>query len=87
MASTKSEKYSQGPKASAICASGPVTRIRNSPPTSPPKKDAHTPSHMARPGSPLRAMGKPSKVVAMAEGVPGMPSRHAVMRPPAEPPT
>jgi hypothetical protein len=32
-------------------------------------------------------MGKPSKVVATAEGLPGMPSRHEVMRPPVSPPT
>ena len=41
----------------------------------------------ARPGSPLRAIGWPSKVVAIADGVPGMPSSTAVTRPPAEPPT
>ena len=87
IASTNSEKYSHGPKASAIWASGPVTKMRNKPPTSPPKNEAHTPSHTARPGSPFRAIGKPSKVVAIADGVPGMPIRQAVMSPPAEPPT
>ncbi len=87
IASTKRAKYSQGPNSSAMAASGPVTRIRNSPPTSPPKNEAHTPSHTARPGSPLRAIGKPSNVVAIADGVPGMPSRQAVISPPAEPPT
>ena len=45
------------------------------------------PSHTALPGSPPRAIGNPSKVVAMAEGVPGMPSRQAVISPPADPPT
>ena len=49
--------------------------------------DAHTPSQMARPGSPLRAIGKPSNVVAIEEGEPGMPSRQQVMRPPVDPPT
>ena len=87
IASTNSEKYSHGPNSSAIAASGPVRNTRNSAPSSPPQTDAHTPSQMARPGSPLRAMGKPSKVVAIDDGEPGMPSRQQVMRPPVEPPT
>ena len=87
IASTNSEKYSHGPNSSAIAASGPVTKTRHSAPSSPPQKDAHTPSQIARPGSPLRAMGKPSKVVAIDDGEPGMPSRQQVMRPPVEPPT
>jgi hypothetical protein len=61
--------------------------MRKTPPISPPQNEAHTPSQTARPGWPFWAIGKPSKVVAMAEGVPGMPMRQAVMRPPAEPPT
>ena len=61
--------------------------MRNTPPSRPPKNEAQTPSQIARPGSPLRAIGWPSKVVAIAEGVPGMPSSTAVTRPPAEPPT
>lgn len=61
--------------------------MRKTPPSSPPKNDAQIPSHSARPGSPLRAMGKPSKVVVSDEGVPGMPSSVAVTSPPAEPPT
>ena len=32
-------------------------------------------------------MGKPSNMVAMAEGVPGIPIRQAVMSPPHSPPT
>ncbi len=36
--------------------------------------DAQMPSQSARPGSPLRAMGKPSNVVATDDGLPGMPS-------------
>ena len=49
--------------------------------------DAQVPSQTARPGSPRRAMGKPSKVVVTAEGVPGIPIRLAVTRPPDSPPT
>ena len=64
-----------------MAASGPVTNTRNSAPSSPPQTDAHTPSQMARPGSPLRAIGKPSNVVAIADGVPGMPSRQPVIEP------
>jgi hypothetical protein len=37
-----------------------------------PEREAQVPSQPARPDSPLRAIGKPSKVVAMAEGVPGI---------------
>ncbi len=81
------EKNSHGPNCSAMRASGPVAAMRNTPPSRPPKKDAHTPSQIARPDSPLRDIGWPSKVVAIAEGVPGMPSSTAVTRPPAEPPT
>ncbi len=86
-ANTNSEKNSQGPNSSANAASGPVATMRNTPPIRPPKNDAQMPSHIARPGSPFFAIGKPSKVVAIAEGVPGMPSSTAVTRPPAEPPT
>ena len=68
-------------------ASGPVAPMRNTAPSRPPKKDAQMPIHIARPGSPLRAIGWPSNVVAIDEGVPGSPSRTAVTSPPAEPPT
>ena len=86
-AKTKSEKYSHGPNSSASEASGPVVPMRNTPPISPPKNDAQMPSHNALPGSPFCDMGKPSNMVATEEGLPGMPSRHEVMRPPDSPPT
>ena len=86
-ASTNSEKYSQGPNSSAIFASGPVAATSTTAPSSPPKIDAQIPSHSARPGSPFFAIGNPSKVVATAEGLPGMPSRHEVISPPVSPPT
>ena len=53
----------------------------------PPENDDHTPMPSASPGWPLRAMGKPSKVVATEEGVPGMPVRMPAMSPPERPPT
>ena len=86
-ANMNSEKYSHGPNWSAIAASSPVAPIRNTPPSSPPKKDDHRPSQTARPGCPFCAIGKPSNVVVIADGVPGMPISAAVMAPPAEPPT
>ena len=86
-AKTKREKYSQGPNWSAKAASGPVAPTRKNAPSSPPMNDAHVPSHIARPGSPRRAMGKPSNVVATADGLPGMPSRLEVTSPPDSPPT
>ena len=86
-ANTNSEKYSQGPNSSAIAARGPVAPIRNRPANRPPKQDDHMPSQTARPGWPFWTMGKPSKVVVIAEGVPGMPINAAVIAPPAEPPT
>ena len=87
MASTNSEKYSHGPNSSAIAASGPVRNTRNKAPSRPPQTDAHTPSQMARPGSPLRDIGKPSNVVAIEAGEPGIPSRQQAIRPPVDPPT
>ena len=86
-ARTKSAKYSHGPNLSASSASGPVAATSTTAPSSPPSIEAQMPSHSALPGSPLRAIGKPSKVVATAEGLPGMPSRHEVIRPPVSPPT
>jgi len=89
MASAKmnSEKYSHGPNWSANLASGTVAPIRKMAPRSPPMHDAQVPSQRARPGWPLRVMGKPSNVVAIAEGVPGIPRRPALTSPPAQPPT
>src|SRR5215510_9084182 len=86
-ASTKSEKYSHGPNSSANFASGPVAPTSTTAPSSPPKIDAQIPSQTARPGSPLRDIGNPSKVVATADGFPGMPSRHEAISPPVSPPT
>ena len=86
-AKTNSEKNSHGPNASASEAKGPVSSIRQRPPSAPPMKADQTPTQTDRPASPFLVIGKPSKVVATAEGVPGMPIRLAVIEPPAEPPT
>ena len=53
----------------------------------PPANDDHTPMPSARPGSPRRAMGNPSNVVATDDGVPGMPVKIPAIRPPDRPPT
>ena len=86
-ANTNSAKNSQGPNSSANEANGPVSSIRHSPPSAPPMKADQAPTQTERPASPFLVIGKPSKVVATAEGVPGMPIRLAVIEPPAEPPT
>src|ERR1044071_2411898 len=85
IARMNSEKYSHGPNSSAIAASGPVRNTRNSAASSPPHTEAHTPSQMARPGSPLRDIGKPSNVVASEAGVSGMPSGQQAISPPVDP--
>ncbi len=53
----------------------------------PPPKDDQTPMPRASPGSPFRAIGKPSKVVATEDGVPGMPVMMPAISPPESPPT
>ena len=81
-ANTISEKYSHGPRRTANSASGGAAKISTMVEITVPKNDAHTPMESARPGSPLRAMGKASKVVATDDGVPGMPSNAAEISPP-----
>ena len=72
-----SQKYSTGPKARATLASGGARASRKAAPTNPPVTEARQARVTARSPSPRLAMGKPSKVVAMAEGVPGVFSRMA----------
>ena len=55
--------------------------------TSPPTKEAPTPRPSARPGCPEVAMGKPSSVVMIAAGVPGMRNSVALINPPLTAPT
>lgn len=52
-----------------------------------PTKENTTPTPRALPASPFAAIGAPSKVVAMEDGVPGIFSRMAATRPPEMPPT
>ena len=81
-AKTISEKYSQGPSFTANIASGGAATISTSVEITVPKNEAQIPSDRARPGSPLRAIGKASKVVATEDGVPGMPNSAAEISPP-----
>ena len=48
----------------------------------PPINEYNVPIRMARPPSPLKAMGYPSKVVATEAGVPGILNNIAVIKPP-----
>src|SRR6185312_2315191 len=86
-ANTNSEKNSHGPNSNASEANGPVSSIRHKPPSAPPMNADQAPTQTERPAWPFLVIGKPSKVVATADGVPGIPMRLAVMDPPAEPPT
>ena len=52
-----------------------------------PRKDDKMPMPSAREDLPARAMGYPSKQVATDAGVPGMPIRIALTKPPEMPPT
>src|SRR5699024_5501953 len=81
------EKFSQGPKASAHCDRKGAATIKIIPEMIVPIKDDHNPKDRALPGSPFFAIGYPSNVVATAEGVPGIPKRQAVIKPPEFPPT
>ena len=69
---TASQKYSEGPKARATSANSGESVSRAAAPIRPPVTLARQASVMARSPSPRLAIGKPSKVVAMAEGVPGV---------------
>src|SRR4029079_13266829 len=82
-AKIKSEKNSHGPNSSASEAKGPVNSIKTMPPKAPPISADQTPTQTERPASPFFVIGKPSKIVATADGVPGMPIRLAVIEPPA----
>ena len=56
-------------------------------PNTPPTKDEMIAALRAVLDCPFCAIGYPSKQVAMEDGVPGMPSRTAEIRPPEQPPT
>ena len=80
------EKYSKGPNLIAISASGGEIKIRASRLMMVPKKENTMPTPSAFPASPFKAIGRPSRQVAMEAGVPGIFSRIAEIRPPEIPP-
>ena len=82
-----SMKKSHGWNSSPTIASWGANNTSNIADMMPPQKEDQTPMPRARPGSPARAIGKPSKVVATEDGVPGMPVKMPDIRPPERPPT
>ena len=62
---------------SATLANGGANSRRLTPPTMPPMTEAEVASDTANPPSPRFAIGNPSKVVAIADGVPGVFTRIA----------
>ena len=77
-----SQKNSAGPNKSANSASGGANHTKTAMPKSPPKTDAKHAMERALPPSPFLAMGKPSNVVVMDCGVPGVLTRIAAKEPP-----
>ena len=80
------EKYSHGPNFKVSLASTGDAKIITATPISVPTSDANTEIPSAFPASPLRAIGDPSKVVAIEAGVPGILRRIAEIKPPDIPP-
>ena len=80
-------KNSNGPNFAEASAIGSDKVTRKTQEMSPPINDAPIPRPRARPGSPPLAMGKPSRVVMIEAGVPGMRSKVAVIMPPLTEPT
>ena len=79
---TDSQKYSIGPNASATFDNGGASSKSAKAPTKPPKTDAKQANATAKSPSPFFAIGYPSNVVAIAEGVPGVFSKMAAYAPP-----
>ena len=82
-----SQKYSGGPNFNDISASGSAEVARTRLASTLPTKDAKAAVTSACCAMPLRASGKPSKVVAMAAGVPGVLMRIAGIASPYIAPT
>ena len=78
---TATQKYSAGPKASVISESG-ARVIRAMALTMPPSADDMLAMRRAAPDFPCWDIGNPSKVVTIADGVPGIRSSTAGMAPP-----
>jgi hypothetical protein len=66
------QKYSVGPNISEILARGGANKAKQITPMIPPIKDEIQLIDIAKSPSPFLAIGYPSKVVATAEGVPGV---------------
>ena len=77
-----SQKYSVGPNANEIVASGGANKAKKITPTMPPTKDDMQLIDIAKSPSPFLAMAYPSKVVATADGVPGVLIKIAYQDPP-----
>jgi len=75
-------KYSCGPKLSAALASQGAMKISAAMLNMVPRKENTTPTPSALAPSPFSIIGPPSKVVAIEDGVPGILSRIAEIRPP-----
>jgi hypothetical protein len=86
-ARTTIEKSSKGPSKVERSAIGSASCQRANQDIIPPTRDAPTPRPSARPGCPEVAIGKPSSVVIIAAGVPGMRNRVALINPPLTAPT
>ena len=80
-------KYSQYPNFREKVAMGPEIRTSTRPPIRPPIREANVPRTSALEGWPALAMGAPSKQVTIEDGVPGIFSRMAEIRPPEIDPT
>ena len=78
----QSQRLSGPPKRRAKRASGAAMNSRNRVPTMPPKEDESSEVIRALSALPLWHMGRPSKVVATEEGVPGVQMRQAEFAPP-----
>ena len=69
---TANQKYSVGPNINEILARGGANKAKQITPMIPPIKDERQLIDIAKSPSPFLANGYPSKVVATAEGVPGV---------------
>ena len=81
-----SAQYSKGPNFRATEARKGLMTTSSTTPMMVPRKENTTPVPRALAACPFSAMGRPSKQVATEEGVPGMFSRMAEIRPPEMPP-
>ena len=73
---------SGAPKTSATSASGGANSVKSTTEMVPPTNEAVAAATRARSAIPLRASGRPSKVVATAVDAPGMPSMMELIAPP-----